>query len=149
MTVQRVGPHGVEVVTLALSPDAVVMLDRVARDAYRTSRFAGQARTAFVEAVTAVNSAAAEIMCARRATSGAVSGDDDVAAVASLRPSVVPATDEPASWLTTEEAAQRLGRTEGHTRWLARQGRLTARRAPGGGWRFDPADVATWGARPA
>lgn len=89
MSLQRVG--GTEIVVVALSPAAVLVLDRVARDAYRAGRYTGLARAALVEAVTAVNSAAAEIMCARRGTSDAVSGDGDAAAVASLRPSVVPA----------------------------------------------------------
>lgn len=61
-----------------------------------------------------------------------------------IEPSLL-ASDED-QWISTEEAAQRLGKTTSYVRRLGRQGRLRARRSSGGTrpWLFDPADVAVW-----
>lgn len=58
------------------------------------------------------------------------------------RPTSAPSVSE---WITTAEAARRLGVTERQARRLARDGRVRARQDDRGTWRLDGRAVGTYG----
>jgi hypothetical protein len=54
------------------------------------------------------------------------------------------ASDQPVRWLTTKEAADELGMSDGYARRLARRGDVHASRGRSGAWLIDADSLTVW-----